>query len=146
MVGSWNPPDWDVHSYPGAKTVHLIRLFENYKGPLPKSVIINIALNDKESNLKTTKDNLADLFNVTTRIFKDIKVHFVQQSFSKTLVKKHKDNLCGINQFIKDNAPSFIPTLPNKDFRISYGDTFNIHWSEETAISMVKQWTSYLNL
>lgn len=61
-------------------------------------------------------------------------------NFSQALPESEQETLRQLNEYIK--TKNYIPAIPAKQFRVGQD---HIHWTENTALNMVKAWMQSLN-
>jgi hypothetical protein len=114
----------------------------------PKHIILDIGINDRNSNVQTTAGrNLTTLVNKLADRNQSSEIYLTEINYSDQLSKQERSNLDDINgtMFELESQSERIHVIhklhPSK-FQTTHD---NIHWTKNTANSMIRHWLSSLN-
>ncbi|KAL2077891.1 hypothetical protein ACEWY4_025576 [Coilia grayii] len=133
-----------IDSYPGATFLHLEDILNKTQIHCQvQTVIISLGINSKQQKPKeTTVKQIQKAIKKAKETFPTANIYIPIINFSKTLPTPEITNLRLTNDYIKRNH-QYIPPLPDRDFTT---DRDHIHWTTETAHSILTHWISHLNL
>jgi ribA/ribD-fused uncharacterized protein len=141
-----------IESFPGAhfqNFTDMLRLpHQNKTTNNPKQIILDIGINDRCSNVHTTAGrNLTTMVNKLADRNQSSEMYLIEINYSDQLTKQERSNLDAINKtmfelesqserihVIRKLHPSKFQTTPD-----------NIHWTKNTANSMIRHWLDSLN-
>ncbi len=144
----------EIHSFPGAKFIHLTSLFSEAPKPQenPTHVILSIGINSRTNQSKTHSNQLKQLISSASKLFPNALIYIPQINYSPSLSAKERASLDSLNKLVLEMAGDTelenfgtIPVLPNALFDIDPEDSWQIHWTNDTAKEMVSHWLEYLN-
>ena len=135
-----------VESYPGAKLCHADRIVSSYSHPQhPEKIILSFGLNNRSTEPRSTSfHNLRKLIGTTTKTFPKSEIYFPLVNFAPNLPQREIENLKKLNHLAKTDLHrvTIIPCLDSSQFEISSDP---IHWTKQTANSVMKHWLHHLN-
>jgi len=141
-----------IESFPGAhfqnftdmlKVAHQSKTTKN-----PKHIILDIGINDRSSNVHTTAGrNLTTMVNKIADKNQSSDIYLTQINYSDLLTKQEQSNLDGINETMlelesQSERIHVIQKLHPSKFQTGHD---RIHWTKNTANSMIRHWLSSLN-
>lgn len=143
----------EFHAFPGAKLTH----FENLMSPTlhpqitPKVVVLSIGMNNRSNRPAIIEHQLRNMLHNASKYFPNATIHIPLINIPPEIPDYQQTNLKQLNQLTNTLSKQLhtfkiIPILPQENFKINPKDTrHKIHWSTETANSIITHWTSYLN-
>lgn len=139
----------EIHSYPGARFSNFTDMLKHLNGETvqnhPKSIILNVGINDRSSNPEGTSiRNFKTMMGHIVSKFPHSSIHPVVTNYSQNLSTYNRINLDKLNDAILQypNVHA-IPKLHDSLFRVNERD--NIHWTVETANAFLAHWLSELH-
>lgn len=144
----------EIHSFPGAKFIHLNSLFLEAPKPQenPTHVILSIGINSRTNKSKTHSDQLKQLISSASKLFPNALIYIPQINYSPSLSAKERASLDSLNKLVLEMAGDTelenfgtIPVLPSVLFDTDPNDSRQIHWTNDTGREMVSHWLEYLN-
>jgi hypothetical protein len=141
----------ECHSYPGAKIVALTKMITSRPKVTSEVIILSVGINNRENQTSTHKTQVRSLVSACNKSFPNAQVYIPQINIPPKIASKHKGSLQALNEIIRDVTQSnpnvhTLPPLSNDDFKIDPRDTqYKIHWTGDTANSMIKHWINQLN-
>lgn len=140
-----------IESFPGAhfqNFTDMLKVPQQSKTKNPKHIILDIGINDRNSNVQTTAGrNLTTLVNKLADRNQSSEIYLTEINYSDQLSKQERSNLDDINgtMFELESQSERIHVIhklhPSK-FQTMHD---NIHWTKNTANSMIRHWLSSLN-
>lgn len=136
-------PDLQIESYPGAKFAHIKQMLEkNTVSTDTEHVIFSLGINGRTNNVNETAiKGLQGLLRTAKEKFPRAEIWVPVVNFSPELPPNEQIHLDTLNAYITRNL-RHIPALPSSEFQTK-GD--RIHWTADTAGSMLQHWLQYLN-
>ena len=157
----------EFHSFPGAKLVHLKNLLSPpppHSLPpqdTPKAVILSIGMNNRTDRRPSFEPQIKTVIQNASKLFPNATIYIPLINIPPEIPPHQQTNLNKFNQLIltlSERLQTFktlpkelqtfktLPKLPQQNFKIDPRDTaYKIHWSTETANSILAHWTSNLN-
>ena len=143
----------EFHSYPGATIKHLAQLMDPKFSPqnTPKAVVLSVGINNRQNHPQTFQTQLKNMINNAKAFFPNASIHIPLINIPPEIPEQEQANINALNtllQSISSNHDTFktIPTLPQEGFQIDPKDKLHkIHWTEDTANSLITHWTAHLN-
>ena len=137
-----------IESFPGAQFRQIKYIIDNYSHlGTPKNIILSVGINNRSS--KPSNTSIPEMKNVISSISKNFpnsKIYFPLINYSNNLPGSEISNLDKINQAIKSlSNVTVIDKLISGKFYTNPSDRTNIHWSTNTANSLLSNWLSHLN-
>ena len=138
-------PHLQIDSFPGATFRHaesFIKRARTQPGLEVEKVILSFGINSRGNKPKeTTIKNLQAAVRAVKNTFPYAQYWIALINFSPHLDQVEQQNLLTLNGHIRKNM-SFIPPLPDHLF-ITESD--HVHWTPETAKTMLNHWIDVLN-
>ena len=138
--------DVQVESYPGAKLCHADRIVSSYSHPQhPEKIILSFGLNNRSTEPRSTSfHNLRKLIGTTKKTFPKSEIYFPLVNIARNLPQREIENLKKLNHLAKNDLHrvTIIPCLDSSQFELSSDP---IHWTKQTANSIMKHWLHHLN-
>ena len=135
-----------VESYPGAKLCHADRIVSSYSHPQhPEKIILSFGLNNRSTEPRSTSfHNLRKLIGTTKKTFPKSEIYFPLVNIARNLPQREIENLKKLNHLAKNDLHrvTIIPCLDSSQFELSSDP---IHWTKQTANSIMKHWLHHLN-
>lgn len=129
-----------VESFPGCKAANLKEMCKRYKGPRPDVLIASVGINHRQQQVNTAESQVRALLLQLSKTFPAAKIVVPLLNFSRLLPPSEKTTLSAINRVLKTSKlVSTTPAIPDRDF--STGADL-IHWSSETADSLMSAWVT----
>lgn len=137
-------PDVQIDSYPGANFYHFQHVLDKtLEHPHVKIVVLSIGINNKSQDPhKTSIKQLRMIYRRALSVFPNASVFLPLINFSTSLMQQQQSNLTVINNFISNHFP-YLNSLPPESFKTTKD---NIHWTTETAESMMQSWCKDLKI
>lgn len=139
--------DIQIESFSGAQFHHITNILKKYEHTeQPDKVLFNIGINNRKSNPAVTSlSELRNMLSAAQKCFPNSDLYIPAINFSDRLEAKDKENLERLNKAICETQKRAvpIPTLSSNYFKINGIDA--IHWTVNTANSMLKHWLGHLN-
>ena len=131
-------PDMQVACYPGANFNSFQKLFQNYKGPQPEILILNVGINNKDTPKPIPQ--LRNMMRTLRQAFPKSLLYFVElQSSSKI------STLTELNDAAA-NSNTSLKLFPKFQCQISESGPDRVHWTEATANSLYLHWLKHFDL
>lgn len=139
--------DIELHSFSGAQFTNFRTMFSQFSGTASsKSIILSLGLNDKTALSKTTINQLRSMLSNAVRKFPHSHIYIPVLNFPSSLPTGEQQNLREINKFLQSYTNPNVTILdqlhPSK-FKTCQTDI--LHWTTDTANSMLRHWLSSLN-
>lgn len=133
-----------IDSYPGATYYYFSKILE--KTPVQPGVewvVLSVGLNNKDLEpYKTSIKQMQQMHKHSLRVFPNAKVYIPIIQFSDYLTSTQQTNLTILNTYVREHF-HYIAGIPQHTF---FTANDNIHWTQETARNMYRQWCRVLNL
>ena len=130
-------PDMQVACYPGANFNSFRNLAQNYKGPQPEILILNVGINNKDTPKPIPQ--LRNMMTTLRQTFPKSLLYFVELQSSSKISALTDLNAAAANS----NKVKIIPKIPNSKFRVVHD---RVHWTEDTANSLYLHWLKHFDL
>ena len=127
-----------VACYPGANFNSFQKLVQNYKGPQPEILILNVGINNKDT--PKAHSTIAEYDeNFKTKLF--LNIFYILWSCS------HHSKISALTELntaaANSNKVKVIPKIPMSKFRVCPD---RVHWTEVTANSLYLHWLKHFDL
>lgn len=143
----------EVHAYHGAKLFHFNRLLTCLEThDTPSTVILSVGINSRDNRPQTSKSQMKSMAQSASKLFPKAQIYIPQINISPALPQPQQDNLECLNAHILELAGELdgintIPKLPTEEFKAETRGNFpGVHWTTQTANSMMALWFQHLNL
>ena len=130
-------PDMQVACYPGANFNSFQKLVQNYKGPQPEILILNVGINNKDTPKPIPQ--LRNMMRTLRQTFPKSLLYFVELQSSSKISALTELNAAAANS----NKVKIIPKFPMSKFRVCPD---RVHWTEVTANSLYLHWLKHFDL
>ena len=142
-IPSFQTPDMQIESYPGATFLHAEVLMKKTK-PMIKveKVVLSFGINNRNQKLKeTAMKQLQKAVKAAKEKFPYAEIWVPQINYCKNLPVDQQLTLNNLNAYIGKNM-GHIPLLPDEVFSVNRD---LVHWTTDTAKAMLEHWMKYLN-
>ena len=142
-IPSFQTPDMQIESYPGATFLHAEVLMKKTKMMIKvEKVVLSFGINNKNQKLKETAiKQLQRAVKAAKETFPYAEIWVPQINFCKNLPGDQQLTLNNLNAYIGKNM-GHIPLLPDEVFSVNRD---LVHWTTDTAKAMLEHWMKYLN-
>lgn len=144
------PFDFVAHSFSGAMFKSLDNIVKNYAGPEPKLTILVLGYNDWNRSSVNNHKDLSALLSTLSKKWNKKNIFVVEPNFDhKSFGFDQQRTLKDFGDLIKSKVTgknlNLIPKIKSKDFAVEPQDIKKVHWTEPTAIKLLKHWLINLN-
>ena len=142
-IPSFQTPDMQIESYPGATFLHAEVLMKKTKMMIKvEKVVLSFGINNKNQKLKeTAMKQLQKAVKAAKEKFPYAEIWVPQINYCKNLPVDQQLTLNNLNTYIGKNM-GHIPLLPDEVFSVNRD---LVHWTTDTAKAMLEHWMKYLN-
>ena len=142
--------DIQLLAYHGVAFYNATRIFKKIRqrSDLPKSIILNIGTNNKDSDpFVTSGPEMSTMVSACSKAFPHSKIYLSKITFSAQLTRRQQNNLNALNNQmdklkLKYGNLTVLEQLDPAKFRTGRD---NIHWTAQTSDDMLAFWLSHLN-
>ena len=140
---TYNCPDLQVDSFPGAKLQHAANLIEKATIEVePEKIILSFGFNNRQQRYRIAAiTELQKACRAVTKRLPNTEVFFPLINFARTLPLYEQMMIEHLNNHIK-KITGHIPPLPIEQFIV---ENDGIHWKALTAKAMLQHWKTHLN-
>ena len=142
----------ECHSYPGAKLRHFTdNIWKNSQPQLsPQHVILSVGINNRNNMPSTHRDQLKRVVSLAQKTYPNAQIYIPQINYASNLEKEERASLDSLNSLLMELSGSnkkfhTISKLSPNLFTIGPKDPYKIHWTNNTAESMLTHWIRCLN-
>lgn len=140
---SFAPDDVQIDSFPGARWNHAEFLLHTATTETEVTkMILSFGINNRsQRDRRATLQDVRRAVEAANVSFPDSQIYIPVINFSKDLPEQDKATLQLINDYIT-SLNQHIPPLPESQF---FTESDNIHWTLDTARSMLQHWNEWVN-
>lgn len=142
----------ECHSFPGSKLVHFTEMFsrEQPQQDSPENIILSVGINNRDNVRSTHQKQVRELLKAASKKFPTSNIFLAKLNIPPKLTTKQTQSLELLNEVLVEEVRKFpkcqtLPGISNEKFQINPSDRYNIHWTEETANSILSHWLECLN-
>ena len=144
MIPAYQHSNLQIDSFPGANFEHAHKLLKKaVVHTKVEKVVLSFGINHRSQKVhQTAIKQLLQAVHAAKSTFPHAEIWIPQINFYSDLPLPQQALLDNLNRYIRTHL-GHIPKLQNEKFQVK---SDGIHWTTETARSMLEHWTSHLNL